>query len=243
MTRLAMHRRFILLRWRLSGDGLLNLDDPVTHRRHSAMAQPWTERFAHVDVAPAGIMTAWFNDLRLSDDDVRKARRWLVVTAILALLGGAAAIVVPPVATLTMTLFIGWILVYAGVVMAIHSWTQRAAGRTWERALQALLALVIGIYMVLFPGAGALSLTLLLVIWFVVSGGLQLAAARQLRGLPGAGWLLFGGMLAIVLAVLIALDLPSSAEWAIGLIVGVNLIFWGTRALVAASLLKRVVER
>jgi uncharacterized membrane protein HdeD (DUF308 family) len=207
------------------------------------MAQPWTERFAQVDVAPAGIMTAWFNDLRLSDDDVRKARRWLMVSAILALLGGAAAIVVPPLATLTTTIFIGWILVYAGVVMAIHSWTQRAAGRTWERALQALLALVIGVYMVLFPGAGALSLTLLLVIWFVISGTLQLAAARQLRGLPGAGWMLFGGVLAILLAVLIALDLPSSAAWAIGLIVGVNLIFWGTRTLVAASLLKRVVER
>jgi uncharacterized membrane protein HdeD (DUF308 family) len=221
----------------------LSLHDPVTQKEDSAMAQPRTERFAHVDVAPAGIMTAWFNDLRLSDDDVRKARRWLMVTAILALLGGTAAIVVPPVATLTMTLFIGWILVYSGVVMAIHSWTQRAAGRTWERALQALLALVIGMYMVLFPGAGALSLTLLLVIWFVISGGVQLAAARQLRGLPGAGWMLFGGVLAIVLAVLIALDLPSSAEWAIGLIVGVNLIFWGTRTLVAASLLKRVVER
>jgi uncharacterized membrane protein HdeD (DUF308 family) len=207
------------------------------------MAQLWTERFAHVDVTPAGIKTAWFNDLRLSDDDVRKARRWLMVTAILALLGGAAAIVVPPLATLTMTLFIGWILVYSGVVMAIHSWTQRAAGRTWERALQALLALVIGIYMVLFPGAGALSLTLLLVIWFVISGGLQLAAARQLRSLPGAGWMLFGGVLSILLAVLIALDLPSSAEWAIGLIVGVNLVFWGTRTLAAASLLKRVFER
>jgi uncharacterized membrane protein HdeD (DUF308 family) len=206
------------------------------------MAQPWTERFAHVDVAPADIMTAWFNDLRLSDADVRKARRWLMVTAILALLGGAAAIVVPPLATLTMTLFIGWILVYAGVVMAIHCWTQRAAGRTWERALQALLALVIGIYIVLFPGAGALSLTLLLVIWFVISGALQLAAARQLRGLPGAGWMLFGGILAIVLAALIALDLPSSAQWAIGLLVGINLIFWGTRTLLAASLLKHLFE-
>lgn len=142
-----------------------------------------------------------------------------------------------------MTLFIGWILVYSGVVMAIHSWTQRSAGRTWERTLQALLALVIGIYMVLFPGAGALSLTLLLVIWFVISRGLQLAAARQLRGLPGAGWMLIGGVLAILLAALIALDLPSSAEWVIGLIVGVNLTFWGTRTLVAASLLKLVFER
>jgi uncharacterized membrane protein HdeD (DUF308 family) len=221
----------------------LNLHDPVTQKEDSAMAQPWTERFAHVDVAPVGVKTAWFNDLRLSDDDVRKARRWLMVTAILALLGGAAAIVVPPLATLTMVLFIGWILVYSAAVMAIHSWTQRAGGHTWERALQAMVALVIGLYMVLFPGAGALSLTLLLVIWFVISGGLQLAAARQLRGLPGAGWMLFGGGLAIVLAVLIALDLPSSAAWAIGLIVGINLIFWGTRTLVAASLLKHVFER
>jgi uncharacterized membrane protein HdeD (DUF308 family) len=204
------------------------------------MAQPWTQRFTHADAAPS-IMVAWFNDLRLSDSDVKKARRWLLITGILGILAGAAAIIVPPVATLTITLFIGWILVFSGVVMAIHSWTQRAAGRTWERALQALLALVIGVYMVLFPGSGALSLTLLLVIWFVGSGVLQLIAARRLRGLPGAGWLVFGGVLGIVLAALIAMDLPSSAEWAIGLLVGINLVFWGVRALVAASLLKRVV--
>jgi len=204
------------------------------------MAQPWTQRFSHADAAPS-IMVAWFNDLRLSDSDVKKARKWLVITGILGILAGAAAIIVPPVATLTITLFIGWILVFSGVVMAVHSWTQRAAGRTWERALQALLALVIGVYMVLFPGSGALSLTLLLVIWFVGSGVLQLIAARRLRGLPGAGWLVFGGVLGIVLAALIAMDLPSSAEWAIGLLVGINLVFWGVRALVAASLLKRVV--
>jgi len=208
------------------------------------MALPWTERSpSHADVAPAGVMAAWFRDLSLSDDDIRKARRWLVVTGILAILGGAAAIVVPPLATLTLTIFIGWVLVYTGVVMAVHSWTQRAAGRTWERALQALLALVIGVYLVLFPGVGALSLTLLLVIWFGASGVMQLVAARQLRGMVGAGWMLFGGVLSILLAVLIALDLPSSAEWAIGLLVGVNLLFWGIRTLGAASLLKRVFAR
>lgn len=74
----------------------------------------------------------------------------------------------PAFATLTIAIFIGWIFVYAGVVMAVPSGTQRAgAGRTWERALQALLSLVIGVYMVLFTSSGALSLTLLLVIWFV----------------------------------------------------------------------------
>lgn len=205
------------------------------------MAHPLTDRFFH-GVAPTGGTTAWFYELRLSEPDLRKARKWLMLTGVLAILGGAAAIIVPPLATLTMTVFIGWILVYAGVVMAVHSWTQRKAGRTWDRALLALLAFIIGVYMVLFPDDGALTLTLLLVIWFIASGVVQLVAARQLWGLPGVGWMVFGGVLSILLAALVALDLPSSAAWAIGLLVGVNLVFWGVRALVAASLLKRAFE-
>jgi uncharacterized membrane protein HdeD (DUF308 family) len=186
---------------------------------------------------PSAIITAWFDDLRVSKVDVRKARTWLVVTGILALLGGVAAIVVPPVATLTIALFIGWILVYSGVVMGIHAWTQRGAGHAGERALMALLTFAVGAYMVLFPGGGALSLTLLLVVWFVGSGALQLWTARQVRGLPGAGIALFNGVVSLLLAILIVADLPSSGSWAIGLLVGINLVFWGIRALFAAGLL------
>jgi uncharacterized membrane protein HdeD (DUF308 family) len=105
----------------------------------------------------------------------------------------------------------------------------RATGHDWWRLLQALLSLVIGLYLVLLPVDGAITLALLLVIWFVASGGLQLAAAYHLRGAPGVGWLVFGGALSVVLAVLIADNLPSSAAWAIGLLVGVNLVFWGVR--------------
>jgi uncharacterized membrane protein HdeD (DUF308 family) len=203
------------------------------------MSQPWTERFAAADVAPAAMITSWFDDLRVTDGELKRARKWLVATGILALIGGTAAIAVPPFATLTIAIFIGWILVYAGLVMAIHAWTQRGAGRAWERALQALLTLVVGAYIVLFPGGGAISLTLLLVVWFLGTGGLQLAAARHLWGLPGAGIVLFNGGLSILLAILIAVDLPSSAAWAIGLLVGINLVFWGVRALLAAGMLKR----
>jgi uncharacterized membrane protein HdeD (DUF308 family) len=203
------------------------------------MSQPWTERFVAADVAPAAIITSWFDDLRVTDGELKQARKWLVATGILALIGGTAAIVVPQFATLTIAIFIGWILVYAGLVMAIHAWTQRGAGRAWERALQALLTLVVGAYIVLFPGGGAISLTLLLVVWFLGTGGLQLAAARRLWGLPGAGIVLFNGGLSILLAVLIVANLPSSAAWAIGLLVGINLVFWGIRALLAAGMLKR----
>ena len=81
------------------------------------MPQPKSERLAGGNLMPSAIITAWFDDSRASEVDVREARTSLVVTGILALLGGAAAIVVPPIATLTIALFLGWILVYSGVVM------------------------------------------------------------------------------------------------------------------------------
>jgi uncharacterized membrane protein HdeD (DUF308 family) len=127
--------------------------------------------------------------------------------------------------------------------MSWHAFTQRTPGRNWSRVAHALLTLLVGLYLVIFPLEGAISLTLLLVIWFAGTGALELYGAYQLRGVPGAGWLLFNGVVSIVLAVLIAASLPSSAAWAIGLLVGINLVFWGMRALVTATILKRALAR
>jgi uncharacterized membrane protein HdeD (DUF308 family) len=207
------------------------------------MAMQWTQRVQTAETPAQPAIAAWLADVRLSEGDMRTARRWLLATGILALLAGIAAIVVPLVATITVALFIGWILVFSGAVMAWHELTQRPSGRSWARAAQALLTLLVGLYLVVFPVTGALSLTLLLVIWFAGIGGLELYGAYRLRGVPGAGWLLFNGLVSVVLAVLIAADLPSSAAWAIGLLVGINLVFWGMRALVAAGILGRVLAR
>jgi uncharacterized membrane protein HdeD (DUF308 family) len=207
------------------------------------MAMQWTQRVQTAETPAQPAIAAWLADVRLSEGDMRTARRWLLVTGILALVAGIAAIVVPLVATITVALFIGWILVFSGAVMAWHELTQRPSGRSWARAAQALLTLLVGLYLVVFPVTGALSLTLLLVIWFAGIGGLELYGAYRLRGVPGAGWLLFNGLVSVVLAVLIAADLPSSAAWAIGLLVGINLVFWGMRALVAAGILGRVLAR
>jgi uncharacterized membrane protein HdeD (DUF308 family) len=207
------------------------------------MAMQWTQRVQTAETPAQPAIAAWLADVRLSESDMRTARRWLLVTGILALVAGIAAIVVPLVATITVALFIGWILVFSGAVMAWHELTQRPSGRSWARAAQALLTLLVGLYLLVFPVTGALSLTLLLVIWFAGIGGLELYGAYRLRGVPGAGWLLFNGLVSVVLAVLIAADLPSSAAWAIGLLVGINLVFWGMRALVAAGILGRVLAR
>ena len=67
------------------------------------------------------------------------------------------------------------------------------------------------------------------------------AAAWQSRGAPGNGLLTVNAVASLLLGILIMIDFPSSAAWAIGPLVGIHLVFWGVRAFVAAWVLKRAV--
>jgi uncharacterized membrane protein HdeD (DUF308 family) len=180
------------------------------------------------------------NPARVLDRAVRSARNWLVATGILAIVGGLAAIVVPAVASVAITIFIGWVLVFAGAVMVAHAWQMRGRGHGGMRILNALLTFVLGLVLVIFPLGATITLTVLLAAWFAASGALLLAGGLRVRGAPGAGMMIFNGVLSLVLGLLIAIDLPSSAGWAIGLLVGIHLVFWGVRALAAAMWLHRV---
>ncbi|MGZ4332231.1 MAG: DUF308 domain-containing protein, partial [Solirubrobacteraceae bacterium] len=108
------------------------------------------------------------------------------------------------------------------------------------RGLEALLAFAAGFYVLVFPLSGTVTLTFVLAVWFFASGVLSLSLAFQLaRG--AASWMhAISGLLAVIMGFLIAASLPSSAGWAIGLLIGINLILWGVRALVGARLLKEL---
>jgi uncharacterized membrane protein HdeD (DUF308 family) len=205
------------------------------------MPQQWTEQLPGASRAQAA--GTWVN-LRLTEDDLKRARTALLVTGILAILTGIAAVAVPIVASVTIALFIGWVLVGAGLVMGYHAYSHRAQGTRQQvalRMLNAVLTFVVGLYILIFPHSGTVTLTFMLAVWFFASGFLALIAARHEWGMPGAGVLAFHGVLSLVLGILIAVSLPSSAAWAIGLLVGINLIFWGMRAVIAAQLLKKAL--
>jgi uncharacterized membrane protein HdeD (DUF308 family) len=177
-------------------------------------------------------------------DEIRQARRWLMISGILSLIAGALAIAIPAIASVTIAIFIGWILIVAGVMTTIHAFTERdRGGDMWLRLLNGLLALAVGVYIVVAPLSGTLTLTFMLAAWFFASGALLLALWWREREAPGAWLAALNGVMSVLLGLLIAVDLPSSANWAIGLLVGINLIFWGVRALVAASLLKPAEHR
>ena len=129
----------------------------------------------------------------------------------------------------------GWVLLFAGITTVVHA----VSNRTPLRGLEAIVTIVAGLYLLIFPLSGTVTLTFVLAIWFFATGVFSLMAALQNRGAPESGMALFGGVVSLLLGVLIAVELPSSAAWAIGLLVGINLIFWSVRALIGARILKQ----
>jgi uncharacterized membrane protein HdeD (DUF308 family) len=160
-----------------------------------------------------------------------------MIAGILALALGAVAIVVPAVASVGTAIFIGWILVFASGFQVADAIAVRHRGRMVLRLLLAVLTFAAGLYLLVAPLSGVFTLTVMLVIWFVATGIARLVIGLAELGVPGAGMTALTGMLKLLLGILIAEQLPSSADWAIGLLVGVDLLFSGASLIALARAL------
>jgi uncharacterized membrane protein HdeD (DUF308 family) len=201
------------------------------------MAHRMTEPFP-TDVSVGRDFEPWLVGDQPIGEAIRRARTWLVVAGVLALILGIVAVAVPIIASVGITIFIGWVLVAAGIVAGVHAISHRAA----FGGLNALLTLIAGLYLLIFPLSGTVTLTFIVAVWLCASGVLSLLAAARRRDAPDMTMTALAGVLSIILGILIAVNLPSSAGWAIGLLVGIDLIFWGVRALTGAHALKQLLE-
>lgn len=165
------------------------------------------------------------------DPQVREglARAWKIVMAVgvLAILTGCFAILVPAVASVGTAIFIGWVLIFVGAVLVAGAFAAHSIGTVLWRLLWALLTVLVGFWLVIEPDNGTLTLTLVLGVYFVVVGAGRLAVAFAARGRQNAGLLGLSGIAGLLVGILILAELPSSADWAIGLLVGIDLIFAG----------------
>jgi uncharacterized membrane protein HdeD (DUF308 family) len=158
---------------------------------------------------------------------LRRGRKRLMIVGVLMLVLGAVAIIVPAVASVGTAIFIGWILVIASAFEIADAIAVEHGARKALRFVLALLTFAAGIYLLVAPLDGVFTLTVILVIWFMASGTARVIVGIAERGVPGWGLTVVSGTISIALGVLIAEKLPSSADWAIGLIVGVDLLFSG----------------
>jgi uncharacterized membrane protein HdeD (DUF308 family) len=164
---------------------------------------------------------------------------FLIEGIVLAVLG-VAAIVVPPIATLAFELVIGWLFLISGIVGLVTTFWMRNAPGFWWSLISAVVAIAAGLVLLRWPISGTLSLTFVLIAFFTIEGIVSIMYAIEHRNqLSGRwGWMLASGIVDLILAGIIFAGLPGTAAWALGLLVGINLVFGGT-AMIGMALAAR----
>jgi uncharacterized membrane protein HdeD (DUF308 family) len=168
--------------------------------------------------------------------------RAFLIEGIVLFILGLLAIVIPNVATLAVEVFIGWVLLLSGVVGLISTYRMRSApGFGWS-LLSAVIAIAAGVILLAWPLSGVFSLTVILTAFLTIEGIASIMMSLTHRHGFSARWalLLVSGVIDLILAALIFTGLPGTAAWAIGLLVGINLVFGGS-ALISMALTARAL--
>jgi uncharacterized membrane protein HdeD (DUF308 family) len=149
---------------------------------------------------------------------------------IVLVLLGIGAIVVPVIAGLAVTLLLGWLFLIGGIFGLIVTFYAREMPGFWWSLISAALSVLAGLILIARPLQGLLTLTVILTAFFVIEGVASIMfALEHKRQLSGRwGWVVAAGIFDLLIAVMILAGLPGSAEWAIGLLVGINMVFGGS---------------
>ena len=158
---------------------------------------------------------------------ISENKGWFYFLGILLVILGIAAVAFPFVTTIAAKVFLGWLFLIAGIVQVFHAFSTRTWSAFFLDLLIGVLYVIAGAWLAFFPLTGIITLTFLLAVMFILHGVLQGTIALNIRPYVGWIWMLLAGIVGVVVGVLLILKLPSSATWAIGLLVGTNLIMSG----------------
>ena len=172
--------------------------------------------------------------------DVRRVTGWSIALSVLMIIAGILAIFSPFVAGIAVTALVGWLLLFSGALHFVYAF--RGGGVTavlWE-ILLAIVYAVVGFYILANPAIGLATLTFVIALYLFVEAILEFAESYMMRHESGSGWLLFDGIVTLLLAFLIWGTWPGSKLWAIGTLVGVSMLFSGISRLMIASSVRRI---
>lgn len=172
-------------------------------------------------------------------DRLRSSWIWLAVLGAISLIGGVLALANPFAATLAAVLLAGWTFLIFGILQIIQALGMRGwPGFLWSLLLGVLTA-VVGLSLLVNPTAGALSLTMLVAVLFLVLGAVKVMYAFSLRPISGWGFALLSGIISILLGVMIIADYPWSATAVLGILLAIELLSNGIFLLMVAFGLRR----
>ena len=148
---------------------------------------------------------------------------------ILLVVLGIAALILPPLASLAIAIFLGWMFLVSGIGGLIVTYWARSTPGFWWSLISAALAVLAGMLLLARPMQAVLTLTIVLGAYFLAEGVTTIMYALEHRRELSSrwSWLLISGLVDIAISIMVITGLPSSAEWAIGILVGINLLFGG----------------
>ena len=173
---------------------------------------------------------------------VKKSLGWSITLSVLMIIAGLLAIVIPPAAGIAVTVLFGWLLIFSGAAHLVFGWhTRTTGGLLWELLL-GIVYIIAGGYLLWNPLVGMVTLTLALAIYLFAESILEFVLAVRIRPMPGSGWLFVDSIITLALAIIIYRTWPANAGWALGLLVGISMLFSGISRLMLSLAARRLAS-
>ena len=174
---------------------------------------------------------------------IKKASGWFIAVAVAFIILGIFAIAEPAIAGLAVAILVGWLLILAGVAHLGTAFSGGGAGRVIWQVILGIIYVIGGVYFLTHPLLGLGTLTLLLAVIILAEAALEFVAYFGTRRESGSVWLLINGLITLLLGGLIWVHWPSSSVWAIGTLVGVNLLMTGFSRLMLGMAARKLANQ
>jgi uncharacterized membrane protein HdeD (DUF308 family) len=161
-------------------------------------------------------------------DVIKRYSLWYLLQGALMVVAGFVALLFPVFSSVTVVLMLGWLLIFSGVFQAISLIGATNVPHFWLQLVSVTLSVLIGTLFVRNPGEGLITLTMLLIVFFMVGGMAKVIFALTIRPFPNWGWVLASGAIGVLLSIYLWSSLPVTAVWLLGVLVGIQLISEGS---------------
>ena len=160
-------------------------------------------------------------------ETVKRYSLWYLIEGVLLIAAGVLAVIYPAISSGAVVILLGWLLIASGILQGISLMGAGQVPHFWLQLISVILAILVGFLFLRDPEQGMVTITLLLIVFFMIEGISKVVFALTIRPFPSWGWVLASGIVGIVLSLILWASLPLTAVWLIGLLLGIQLISVG----------------
>lgn len=155
---------------------------------------------------------------------VKKHSLWYLIQAGLMVIAGVLAFLYPMFSSFAVVVFLGWLLIVTGVVQGISLISARSVPHFWLQLVSVALFMAVGALFLRNPAESLLTLTLLIIVFFMVEGISKIIFSLTIRPFPNWGWVLLSGIVGVVLALILWARVPVTTIWLLGVLLAITLV-------------------